>query len=117
MDIKAHPFFAELDFVALVVCWQRLLAVHVTCGIFMLRDQNRAITAPWVPPLRDSLDVSNFDEYPEEDEVRACVRARVVHGVGGGGGGDPCLAHRWSRTVTTGLAGMLLFRVCVYWES
>ena len=79
----------------------------------MLRDQNRAITAPWVPPLRDSLDVSNFDEYPEEDEVRACVRARVVHGVGGGGGGDPCLAHRWSRTVTTGLAGMLLFRVCV----
>ena len=98
MDIKAHPFFAELDFAALVVSSAGGV-LHCELGYAVL--QSRTCTSPWVPPLRDSLDVSNFDEYPEEDEVResdlrhacSCVSVRI----------------RLSHTVMTDQAGMLLF--------
>ena len=45
--ITNHPFFASVD-------WKALYA--------------KRCPAPWVPPIKDKLDASHFDEYPSDDE-------------------------------------------------
>lgn len=47
-EIKLHPWFKSID-------WNEL--------------KRKRVKAPWVPPIRDNLDTSNFDEYPEDDYV------------------------------------------------
>jgi cGMP-dependent protein kinase 1 len=47
-DIKNHKFMRAIDFDDLY---------------------SRKIQAPWVPPIRNQLDSSNFDEYDEEDPI------------------------------------------------
>jgi len=47
-EIKEHPWFQPID-------WNELV-----------RKRSKA---PWVPPIKDSKDTSNFDEYPEDDYV------------------------------------------------
>ncbi len=47
-DIISDPFFADLDWNAVV---------------------NRTLLAPYVPPINDALDSSNFDDYEEEEAV------------------------------------------------
>lgn len=44
-DIKNHPWYAEFD-------WEIL--------------QNHKMPAPLILPVKDNLDMSNFDEYPKE---------------------------------------------------
>jgi hypothetical protein len=43
-----HPFFAPVNF-------EQLAA--------------KALPAPYQPPVRDPMDVSNFDPYPDDGEV------------------------------------------------
>eukprot|EP00566_Odontella_aurita_P000411 CAMPEP_0113529652 /NCGR_PEP_ID=MMETSP0015_2-20120614/2512_1 /TAXON_ID=2838 /ORGANISM="Odontella" /LENGTH=868 /DNA_ID=CAMNT_0000428305 /DNA_START=333 /DNA_END=2939 /DNA_ORIENTATION=+ /assembly_acc=CAM_ASM_000160 len=45
-DIRGHPWFADFDFDAMM---------------------NKEIKAPWVPKLKDPLDVSNFDNWDHLD--------------------------------------------------
>ena len=47
-DIKQHEFFNEIN-------WQDLL--------------DKKIAAPWLPPIKNPLDTSMFDEYDEDDGV------------------------------------------------
>lgn len=47
-DIKNHKFMRAIDFDDLY---------------------SRKIQAPWVPPIRNKLDSSNFDEYDEDDPI------------------------------------------------
>mmetsp|Transcript_17924 Transcript_17924/g.39540 ORF Transcript_17924/g.39540 Transcript_17924/m.39540 type:complete len:267 (-) Transcript_17924:7-807(-) len=47
-EIKEHLWFKNIDFKELV---------------------RKRIKAPWVPPIRDALDTSNFDDYPEDEYV------------------------------------------------
>lgn len=66
--VKAHPFFARVDWAALGA---------------------RRYVAPWVPPpMRFPGDVANFDIYlrMEVGEARARARDRCGGGVGGGEG-------------------------------
>ncbi|CAK9107127.1 cGMP-dependent protein kinase 1 (cGK 1) (cGK1) (cGMP-dependent protein kinase I) (cGKI) [Durusdinium trenchii] len=49
-EIKAHPFFKKIDFNEL---------------------QRKRVKAPWIPPIKDDLDTSNFDDYPEDEYVEA----------------------------------------------
>lgn len=44
-DIKCHPWFNELDWIKL---------------------QARKLTAPLVLPVKNNLDLSNFEEYPKD---------------------------------------------------
>ncbi len=48
MGIKKHPWFAQMDF-------DKLEALK--------------IEAPYVPTIKDPLDSSNFERYPEDDRV------------------------------------------------
>lgn len=48
-EIKEHPWFAKIDFNELI---------------------RKRIKAPWIPPIKDQLDTSNFDEYPEDEYVQ-----------------------------------------------
>jgi len=47
-DIIRDPFFSTVDWAAL---------------------ERRALPAPYIPPIGDPLDSSNFDEYEEADGV------------------------------------------------
>ncbi|GBG25064.1 cGMP-dependent protein kinase 1 [Hondaea fermentalgiana] len=47
-EIKEHPWFKSVD-------WNELRRMR--------------LKAPWIPPIRDGLDTSNFDPYPEDDYV------------------------------------------------
>jgi len=49
-DIKAHRFFAPIDWSAL---------------------RGKAVRAPWRPRVSNALDTSHFDEYDEDDAVTA----------------------------------------------
>jgi len=51
-DIKEHPWFKDVSFE-----WSRL--------------DRRGYKAPYVPKIKDPLDTSNFDPYPEEENVKA----------------------------------------------
>lgn len=51
-DVKAHPFFRELD-------WPALLS--------------KTLAAPWRPKLANALDTSNFDQYDEDDSCEPFV--------------------------------------------
>jgi len=47
-DIKEHPWLKTIDYNEL---------------------RRKRIKAPWIPPIKDSFDTSNFDEYPEDDTI------------------------------------------------
>jgi serine/threonine protein kinase len=47
-DVRAHPFFAGVDWAAL---------------------RARAVPAPWRPALASDTDTGNFDEYEEEEDA------------------------------------------------
>jgi CRP-like cAMP-binding protein len=51
-DIKRHAWFKDLN-------WSDLLA--------------KKLTAPWIPPLANELDSSNFEDYEEDDYVNEYV--------------------------------------------
>ena len=47
-DIKEHPWFASLD-------WKKM--------------EQKKLTPPWKPPVKDASDLGNFtEEYDEDDE-------------------------------------------------
>lgn len=46
-DIKNHPWFADFD-------WERL--------------QARKMTPPLILPVKNNLDLSNFEEYPDDHD-------------------------------------------------
>jgi len=47
-DILKDPFFSSINWTAL---------------------ENKQVTAPYTPPIKDQLDSSNFDHYDEADEI------------------------------------------------
>lgn len=53
-DIKSHKWFKDMD-------WQALL--------------DKQITAPMTPKVKDAADTSNFDDYPDSDELPPAVSA------------------------------------------
>ena len=50
-DIKNHPWFHSIQ-------WDTLTKKSIPKELI-----------PWIPPLRDDLDASNFDRYDEGEEV------------------------------------------------
>ena len=50
-DIKEHPWYADVKFE-----WPRL--------------DRRGYKAPYLPPINDPLDTSNFDPYPEDEVIQ-----------------------------------------------
>lgn len=46
-DVRSHPWFSNFDF-------EKLLA--------------KSVVPPYVPPLSDPFDTSNFDDYGDQDE-------------------------------------------------
>lgn len=51
-DIKEHPWFKDVSFE-----WARL--------------DKRGYKAPYLPKIKDPLDTSNFDDYPEDEPVKS----------------------------------------------
>jgi len=47
-DILRDPFFSSID-------WNGL--------------GDRSVTAPYIPPVGEPMDASNFDQYDEEDQI------------------------------------------------